>query len=84
MKLAVIDHVASFPPVLFDVKGLSSLCKGAGAKGAAQDILVTGGEDAVWTFSIYDAWLVKSLDSSSGAFEASLLCKYLYHNLPSP
>lgn len=46
VKLAVIDHVASFPPVLFDVKGLSSLCKGTGAKGAAQDVLVTDGEDA--------------------------------------
>ena len=39
MKLAVIDHVASFPPVLFDVKGLTSLCRGSGAKGAAQDLL---------------------------------------------
>ena len=35
MKLAVIDHVASFPPVLFDVKALCSLCRGSGAKGAA-------------------------------------------------
>ena len=43
MKLAVIDHVASFPPVLFDVKGLSSLCRGSGAKGAAQDLLISDG-----------------------------------------
>jgi Fe-S cluster biogenesis protein NfuA len=35
VKLAVIDHVASFPPVVFDVKGLCSLCKASGAKGAA-------------------------------------------------
>ncbi len=35
VKLAVIDHVASFPPVLFDVKALCSLCRGSGAKGAA-------------------------------------------------
>ncbi|CAK0779160.1 hypothetical protein CVIRNUC_004708 [Coccomyxa viridis] len=32
VKLAVIDHVASFPPVLFDVKALCSLCRGSGAK----------------------------------------------------
>ena len=36
VKLAVIDHVASFPPVLFDVKALCSLCRGSGAKGAAR------------------------------------------------
>jgi hypothetical protein len=33
VKLAVIDHVASFPPVEFDVKRLCSLCKASGARG---------------------------------------------------
>ena len=41
VKLAVIDHVASFPPVLLDVEGLTSLCRGSGAKGAAQDLPIT-------------------------------------------
>ena len=35
VKLAVLDHVASFPPVLFDMKALCSLCRASGAKGAA-------------------------------------------------
>ena len=34
VKLAVIDHIGSFPPYTFPVQRLCSLCKAAGAKGA--------------------------------------------------
>ena len=34
VKLAIIDHIGSFPPFTFPVQQLCSLCKAAGAKGA--------------------------------------------------
>ena len=33
VKLAVVDHIASFPPVTFPVADLCAACRAAGAKG---------------------------------------------------
>lgn len=33
VKLAVLDHIGSFPPVRFPVEELCRLCRAAGAKG---------------------------------------------------
>ncbi len=36
VKLAVLDHIGSFPPFTFPVQRLCALCRSAGAKGAAR------------------------------------------------
>ena len=35
VKMAVVDHVVSFPPVRIPVEEIASLCRHAGAKGEA-------------------------------------------------
>lgn len=40
VKLAVIDHISSFPPFTFPVQQLCSLCRAAGAKGAHARLVV--------------------------------------------
>ena len=34
VRLAVVDHIASFPPVTFPVRTICAVCRAAGARGA--------------------------------------------------